>query len=109
MSETEMTPDDLRLLIADHAYLSQRNRELEAQLKQAASVPEDWISVVQWAYDELCIIDESEGITGWHLNGAVSPWHEGELPEVRKALKALLDATPTRADESLQSGADNAG
>jgi len=39
-------------------------------------------------------MDESEGIAGFHLNGDVSPWYEGELPAVRDELQALLSTIP---------------
>lgn len=58
------------------------------------AVPEGWRIAVQRAVDELSIMDDSEGIAGFHLNGDVSPWDEGELPSVRAELQALL-STPT--------------
>ncbi|WP_288365531.1 hypothetical protein [uncultured Marinobacter sp.] len=56
---------------------------------------EGWNDVVQRAVDALSIMDESEGIAGWHLNGAVSPWDEGDLPAIRDELQALLSTTPS--------------
>jgi len=32
------------------------------------------------------IMDESEGIAGWHLNGDISPWEEGLFQDVAKSL-----------------------
>ena len=56
--------------------------------------PKEWRKAVQRAVDELSIMDESEGIAGFHLNGDVSPWSEGELPAVRDELQALLSNIP---------------
>ena len=64
----------------------------------AGVVPEEWREAVQRAVDELSIMDESEGIAGFHLNGDVSLWDEGELPAVREELQALLTAAPTAPD-----------
>jgi hypothetical protein len=29
----------------------------------------------------LAVVDESEGIEGWHLNGAIAPWSEFDFIE----------------------------
>lgn len=55
--------------------------------------------------DELFIMDESEGIAGFHRNGDVSPWDEGSLPQLRDEARALLATAPTPPAEG---GADDA-
>ncbi len=47
-------------------------------------------NLLQRVDDELGIMDESEGIAGWHLNGDISPWDEGELPQLRDDINAAL-------------------
>ncbi len=71
--------------------------------KPESVVPNGWREVVQHAVDELSIIDEFEGVAGFHLNGDVSPWDEGELPMVRDRLQALLNAPqhPAQGPESM--------
>lgn len=67
---------------------------------QSQGVPEGWRSVIQGAIDELGIMDESEGVAGWHLNGAIASWDESGLPAIRDALVELI-STPAapQADE----------
>jgi len=66
----------------------------------AGAVPEGWRSVIQGAIDELGIMDESEGVAGWHLNGAIASWDESGLPAIRDALVELLSTTTApQADE----------
>lgn len=75
--------------------IAELETELEAaRAQQSGEGREAWREVVQRAVDELSIMDESEGIAGFHLNGDVSPWSEGELPAVRDELQALLSNIP---------------
>jgi len=73
---------------------------LETHPPQSQGVPEGWHTIIQGAIDELGIIDESEGIAGWHLNGAIASWDESGLPAIRDSLVELL-STPAapQADE----------
>jgi hypothetical protein len=68
------------------------------QPAQQGSVPDDWRDVVNRTAQALSIMDESEGITGWHLNGDVSPWDEGDLPALREELMALLTTPQPEGD-----------
>lgn len=61
------------------------------EVSAGVKVPSAWVAAVKRAVDELSIMDESEGVAGFHLNGDVSSWDEGELPSVRDELQALLD------------------
>ncbi len=47
-------------------------------------------SVVQDAIDELGIMDESDGVAGWHKNGDIATWDEVGLTGVREYLAELL-------------------
>lgn len=84
---------------------------------QSQGVPEGWRSVVQDTIDELGVIDETEGVAGWHLNGAIASWDEVGLTGIREALSELLstpaapqadewvkcaDRLPTEADDDYQ-------
>lgn len=80
--------------------MDQRIQELERIVIAAAeeasimeSEIEAWRSAARNAVNELAIMDESEGIAGWHLNGAISTWEESGLPAVCDELQALLDKT----------------
>jgi hypothetical protein len=76
---------------------------LEQQLASRGGVPDArWLDAVSGLVDDIeCLIDESEGVYGMHLNGDPSPWSELEsggrferlthLPIV----KGLLAAAPS--------------
>lgn len=40
----------------------------------------------------LSIIEQSEGIAGWHMNGEVSRWDEGDLPGLLEEVREFLGA-----------------
>ena len=86
-----------RLQVPEDAIWSEKEREAWAigmnTRPPSAGVPDEWRDVVARTVQALSIMDESEGIAGWHLNGDVSPWDEGDLLALRDELTALL-ATP---------------
>ena len=105
-----------RLQVPEDAIWSEKEREAWAigmnTRPPSAGVPDEWRDVVARTVQALSIMDESEGIAGWHLNGDVSPWDEGDLPALRDELTALL-ATPqpegdgwVRCGERLPTEAD---
>mgnify|MGYP000182061027 CR=1 FL=1 len=101
------TPNKVRPLSAFYVHERLADKHIEGYAQEAtlykvplythppaAKVPGEWRKAVQRVVDELSIMDESEGIAGFHLNGDISPWSEGELPGCRDELENLLSATP---------------
>lgn len=46
---------------------------------------------IKQTIEELSIMDESQGVAGWHLNGAVATWEEVGLTDIREELMKLLE------------------
>lgn len=54
---------------------------------------DQWHAAVAHAIHELGIMEEAEGVAGYHLNGAIATWAETGLPDVRDEMQALLEKT----------------
>lgn len=88
--------------IADHRKNTESagmpTRDLYAGAPPAQSAVPPEREMLQRIVDELSIMDDSEGVAGFHLNGDVSPWDEGELPRLRDEAHHLLSDAPSAGE-----------
>lgn len=71
----ERSPDE-RNIYQRYSDLARENARLRMAIRQTL--------------EELTIMDDSQGVAGWHLNGNVATWDEVGFEDLRDALIRVL-------------------
>ena len=80
-------------------WITDEHRRLLATIDALEREKGEALAVVEVARDIVVIMDQSEGVAGWHLNGEVMRWEDFDTPaELRRALAAL----PTPVDQQKE-------
>ena len=76
--------------VGDDIAMARANSRLIAAAPDLLAERDRFRRLLERVRYELYIIDESEGVAGFHLNGDIAAWDEGELPNLRDEIANAL-------------------